>query len=84
VRVDRPKTNNGEAMNRFTLAALMIMTVNSANATRYNAPPGIPECSEDAHKLCFAVLFDKDKRLACMRAHKSQLSHECLAAIKQR
>jgi hypothetical protein len=72
-------------MNRLALAALMVTTVfNSANATKIQAPPGIPECYEDAHKFCSAVLFDKEKRLACMRAHKSQLSHECLAAIKQR
>ena len=72
-------------MNRFALAALIIMTLfNPANATRYNAPTGIPECSEDAHNLCFAVLFDLNKRLACMRAHRSQLSQACIAAIRAR
>src|SRR5579863_3349798 len=62
-------------MNRFAMAALITITVfNSANATRYNAPPGIPECSEDAHKLCFAVLFDKGKRWrACVRTDLSFL-----------
>jgi hypothetical protein len=72
-------------MGRFAVAALIIITTfNSANATKFNAPPGIPECSDDAHKLCFNVLFDVDKRLACMRAHRSQLSQECIAAIKRR
>jgi hypothetical protein len=72
-------------MNRFVLAALIIMTLfNPVNATKFNAPAGIPECSEDAHKLCFAVLFDLEKRQACMRAHRSQLSQACIAAIRAR
>jgi hypothetical protein len=73
-------------MNRFALTTLIIMTLfNPANATKINAPTtGIPECSEDAHKLCSAVLFDLDKRLACMRAHRSELSQACIAAIRAR
>jgi hypothetical protein len=70
-------------MNRFVLAALIIVTLfNPAKATKFNAPGAIPECSDDARKLCFAVLYDLEKRQACMRAHRSQLSQGCIAAIR--
>jgi hypothetical protein len=69
-------------MYRFALAAFMIVAAfDSALATKIQAPAGIPECREDAIKFCNAVLFDLDKRRACMRAHMSQLSRGCLAAI---
>ena len=72
-------------MNRFVLAALIIMTLfNPANATKFNAPAGIPECSEDVQKFCLAVLYDLEKRQSCMRAHRSQLSQACIAAIRAR
>jgi hypothetical protein len=73
------------AMYRFALAALMIVIVfDCAKAARIQAPPGIPECHDDARKFCDAVLFDLEKRLACMRAHRSQLSQACIAAIRAR
>ena len=56
--------------------------IDSANASRFLAPPGIPECRDDARKLCSAVLFDLDKRRACMSAQRSQLSQACIAAIR--
>jgi len=72
-------------MNRFALAALMIISVfDSANALKFAPQGGIPECGPDAVKFCNAVIFDVDKRLACMRAHRSQLSPECIAAIRAR
>jgi hypothetical protein len=71
-------------MNRFALAALMIMTAfSSANAGRINSPTAFPECIEDARRLCSNVLEDTDKRRACMRAHRAQLSQECIAAVKR-
>jgi hypothetical protein len=73
------------AMYRFALAALMIVTAfDCAMAARLQAPARIPECHDDARKFCDAVLFDVDKRLACMRAHRSQLSQGCIAAIRAR
>ena len=72
-------------MNRFALAALIIMTLlNPANALKFAPQGGIPECGPDAVRFCNAVIYDPGKRLACMRAHKSQLSAECLAAIRAR
>ena len=45
------------AMNRFALLALMMVTVfDCANAARIQAPPGIPECHDDARKFCDAVV----------------------------
>jgi len=70
-------------MNRFALAALMIITAfSSANAGRISST-AFPECSEDAHRLCSSVLDDAGKRQACMRAHRAQLSQECIAALKR-
>jgi hypothetical protein len=72
-------------MNRFALAALIIMTLfNPANASKFSVPAGIPECYEDAQKFCLAVIYDLEKRRACMRAHSSQLSQACIAAIRAR
>lgn len=71
-------------MNRFALAILMTVTVfDHAKAARIQGPPGIPECRDDARNFCADVLFDVDKRRACMRAHWAQLSPECHAAVKR-
>jgi hypothetical protein len=73
----------GDAMNRFALAALMTVTVfDSANALMYQFNR-YPECQADAVKFCNAVISDVDKRRACMRAHYSKLSPECIAALKR-
>jgi hypothetical protein len=73
----------GDAMNRFALAALMIVTVfDSANALRFQFDR-YPECHDDAVKFCNAVISDADKRRACMRAHWSKVSPECKAAVKR-
>lgn len=70
-------------MSRFALAALMITAVfDFANALKFQPEGGVPECGADAVKFCNAVIYDTDKRLACMRAHRSQLSPECIAAIR--
>jgi hypothetical protein len=39
-------------------------------------------CTGDAHKLCQSVISNTPKRQACMRAHSSQLSKGCIAALK--
>ena len=73
----------GDAMNRFVLAALMIVTVfDSANAFRFQFDR-YPECHGDAVKFCNAVISDAGKRGACMRAHWSKVSPECKAAFKR-
>jgi acyl-CoA thioesterase I len=38
-------------------------------------------CMADARRLCAKVLGDDEKRHACMREHKSELSKDCLHAI---
>jgi hypothetical protein len=71
-------------MNRFALAALMIVIVfDSANAKWFPSNSnGHPECTADAHRFCGAVIAETDKRRACMRAHWSQLSQPCVASFK--
>jgi hypothetical protein len=69
-------------MNRFALAALMIVVVfNYAHAQRIRVHPH-PECADDAHRFCGAVISDTEKRQACMRAHYSQLSQPCVASLR--
>jgi acyl-CoA thioesterase-1 len=51
-------------------------------------PPETPQsvkeaCKADAHRLCADVLGDDEKRHACMVAHRSQLSKDCLQAIAE-
>jgi len=38
-------------------------------------------CMADARRLCGSVLGDDEKRQACMREHRSELSKDCLHAI---
>ena len=52
------------------------------NAAEIQAPPGIPECRDDARKFCFAVLFDL-KRRARMQAYRTQFFSRALTAIKR-
>jgi hypothetical protein len=40
-------------------------------------------CSDDAKRLCAAVLGDTKKRQACMREHRAELSAGCKAAVTQ-
>jgi hypothetical protein len=70
-------------MNRFALAAFMIVTVfDSANALRFQFDR-YPECHGDAVKFCNAVISDAGKRGACMRAHWSKVSPEFKAAVNR-
>jgi hypothetical protein len=55
----------------------------NANAQRIRAH-AVPECYDDVQKFCGPVATDADKRRACMRAHGSQLSKECIAALKEK
>ena len=78
----RRNLTRGDTMNRFALAALMIVIVfDSANA-KWFPSNGHSECASDAQRFCSAVINDTDKRRACMRAHWSQLSQPCVASFK--
>jgi acyl-CoA thioesterase I len=45
-------------------------------------PPAVKEaCLADARRLCGKYLGDDEKRHACMREHRSELSRDCLRAI---
>jgi acyl-CoA thioesterase I len=51
-------------------------------------PSGPPEtvrdaCVADARRLCAAVIQDNEKRHACMRAHRAELSSDCRRAIAE-
>ena len=61
---------------------MIVAVFDSANALRFQPEGGVPECGADAVKFCNAVIYNFDKRLACMRAHRAQLSPECIAAIR--
>jgi hypothetical protein len=70
-------------MNRFALATLMIVIAfDSANAGKLPSYRH-PECAADAQRFCSAVIHDRDARLACVRAHRSQLSQPCVDSLNQ-
>jgi hypothetical protein len=41
-------------------------------------------CAPDARRLCGDVLTDRPARMACMRAHASEVSAECRSSIARR
>jgi hypothetical protein len=70
-------------MTRFALATLMIVIVfDTANASKLPSYRH-PECTADAQRFCSAVINDRDKRGACVRAHWSQLSQPCVDSLKK-
>ena len=73
-------------MNRTSLIAIVsaLFLAGLASQSQAAANPEVQAaCKSDALKLCRSVIRDETKRLACMKAHQSQLSKGCLEAIKK-
>jgi hypothetical protein len=69
------------------LSKVIVWILLFSPAAAYAAPAPSPAvrraCHEDAQKLCSSVLSEPEKRRACMREHREQLSEECRTAIME-
>ena len=64
----------------FLAVAVLCLTTGVALAAgkRGGGGGGAPKpCAPDARRLCGDVIADRPARMACMRAHASELSTEC-------
>jgi hypothetical protein len=67
------------------LALLSVVLVSPLTCQTNAAPPKYVRaaCVGDAKRLCAAVYENTQKRQACMREHRAELSAACKAAIKR-
>ena len=67
-------------MFRYLIAVALCM---GGAAPVLAASPAVrTACTGDAIKFCKSVIHDETARHACMKAHASQLSKGCIAAIR--
>jgi hypothetical protein len=68
-------------IGRFAL--LTVVLVSGITSQTEAAPPKYVQaaCRSDAKRLCASVLRNTQKRQACMREHRAELSAGCKAAV---
>jgi hypothetical protein len=67
------------------LALLSVFLISTTTFATKAAPPQAVRaaCSDDAQRLCAAAFGNPQRRQACMRQHRAELSAGCKTAIAQ-